>query len=642
VGAGHSALGWTDLAVIPLIAVLSIPPLVWFGHNWTVIGNDAARYLLAASELVSGAGLQNLSGIPHINHGPGFPALIGSLILLFGRDTESLAWAVRLLAQLNPLLLYFLTRRLSNPLAGLISAALFTLFGFNVETTLNIDSVMLTLYLLALLALLAAIRRESSLLALSSGLLLGGAILTKETALANLPLALLAVLLLGWDVRRALWHYAGIALMCVPWWVWAWKASGGVYLVDRLPIVLQISVVVAGVMLLVLGALAYASGIAARSLADQSRRRQSGWFGALAWTVSLAVLLLATGSSALARLSLGGLNLYLGELLAPAIVVVPVVVLVVGYVIWKVRGGGGGAWKVVGLALLFQVPICMLVTVEGWAPRQFLVAQALLFCAFGALVVEAGREALRGRGRRRLAGVVVAAPLVILILVSSVERVRALVPEDPGGLSGEHTVVPQSSRMIDWMAGNVPEGDSILVTPALDKYLMFLDGERHEWIFLRLDQEPCEPRPNIQIGCDPQQNAISRTPSDAVWVQIEEGCSAISLSMSNLLEQTRRTDSGYVMISGTFKYPGILQLAERLKESGAFEVVHAELDRGGANGATQGVVLLKSTGRAPEAVPTLMDPSTVRALKRCEQAKGPGYQKRVRSGFPNGISEVPD
>jgi hypothetical protein len=37
-----------------------------------------------------------------------------------------------------------------------------------------------------------------------------------------------------------------------------------------------------------------------------------------------------------------------------------------------------------------------------------------------------------------------------------------------------------------------------------------------------------------------------------------------------------------------------------------------------------------------------MDPSTVRALKRCEQAKGPGYQERIRSEFPNGISEAPD
>jgi hypothetical protein len=89
-----SSVGWVDLAVIPLIAILSVPPLLWFGHHpWAIIHTDAPRYLLAASELVSGVGLQSPDGISNYNggHGPGFPALIGSLILLFGRDTVELA-----------------------------------------------------------------------------------------------------------------------------------------------------------------------------------------------------------------------------------------------------------------------------------------------------------------------------------------------------------------------------------------------------------------------------------------------------------------------------------------------------------------------------------------------------------------------
>jgi 4-amino-4-deoxy-L-arabinose transferase-like glycosyltransferase len=196
----QSSVGWADLAVVPLIAILSLPPLLWSALHWRVIGNDAARYLFAGSELVSSRALRTLSDIWHINggHGPVFPALIGSLILVFGRDTEALAWAVCFLALLNPLLAYFLTKRLSSPLAGLIAAALVTLFGYNVKATnaFDIDAVLLTLYLFALLALLAAIKRDGSwALALLSGALLGAAILTKETAFASLPLALLAALL---------------------------------------------------------------------------------------------------------------------------------------------------------------------------------------------------------------------------------------------------------------------------------------------------------------------------------------------------------------------------------------------------------------------------------------------------------------
>jgi 4-amino-4-deoxy-L-arabinose transferase-like glycosyltransferase len=643
--------------VILLIVVLSVPPLMWFGHHWTVIGNDAARYLLAGSELVSGQGLENLNGASEFNgaHGPGFPALIGSLILLFGRDTEDLVWAVRLMVLVNPLLAYFLVKRISSPAAGLIAAVLVTLLGYDVKTpdALNIDTPLLTVYLLTLLALLAAIKRDSSLLALLSGLLLGVSILTKETALTNLPLALLAVLLLDWDLRRALWHYLGVVLVCLPWWVWAWSASGQVYLVNRLPVPFQVPVLMATVIFLGVAAAAYASGMVTRFLADERRRRSTGWFVVVSWTISLTGLLLATATHALTKLSLEALRLYLAELLAPSIVVVPTLLAVVGYVVWKALRRDG-PWRLLALALLFQVPVCLLVTVEGWAPRQFLVPQTILFCALAALVVDAGEVALRGRGYSgRLIGAMVAAPLVILLLAASVERVLALLPENPAsGFSERHRVALQDTEMIDWMAQNVPEGEHILVVaePAINaaqaNYLMFLDGRRHEWTQLQLDQGICVPRPNIQIRCDPDENAISRTPPNAVWVQsiqvipsiqISGRCKVISLSMSNLLEQVGQSRAGYVMVSGSYMFPGVLQLPSPLQQSNAFEVIHAEFGQEGESGAYEGVVLLKSTGRAPKAVPTQMDAYTVRSLKRCEQAKGPGYAERIRSKFPNGI-----
>jgi hypothetical protein len=118
-------------------------------------------------------------------------------------------------------------------------------------------------------------------------------------------------------------------------------------------------------------------------------------------------------------------------------------------------------------------------------------------------------------------------------------------------------------------------------------------------------------------------------------------CRAISLSMSNLLEQVRRTGSGYVMISGYYEYPGLVALPAHLEQSGAFEVLHTELGHEGGSGASRGFVLLKSTGRAPEAVPTLMDADTAMNLRRCERAKGLGYPNWLRSKFPNGVLEVP-
>ena len=632
-----------DLAVVPLVAVLSVPALLWFGdHPWSVLGKDAPRYLFAASELVSGGGFDSLAGAANYNggHGPVFPALIGSLILFLGRDTEGLIWAMRLTALLNPLLAYFLAKRLSGPPAGLLAAALLTLFGFNVRSAfvLNIDTLLLTFTMLALLALLAAVRRGGSSPALASlsGLLLGAAVLTKETAIANVPLALLAVLLLGWPLRAALWHYLGVALACLPWWAWRWSATGEVYLIDRLPPPLQPPVMAAAAVLLGLAIAAYASGAANRLLAGERRRRWAGRFVAVAWAVPLAALTLATTGPALSEASPQTVGPYLAGVLAPAPFVVPVLLVTVGYTIRRAMYGDS-AWRLLGLTLLFQVPVCLFVVVEGWDPRQFLVAQALLFCALGALVVDAGVAAWRGHGLPvRVAGAVVAAVLLVLVLAASVQRVQELLPENPArALPGRHTVAPQASGMVDWTDENVPEGQRILVNAAQGNYLAYLDGGRHEWTFLKLDQEPCVSKPNIQMSCDPDEGDLSRIPTDAVWVQTKGNCEVISLSMPNLLEQARRTGSGYVMITGSPKFPGILGLPSILQRSGAFEIVRSEGSRD-----TRGVVLLKSTGRPAEAVPTLMNRNTLAALGRCEETKSQGYANWLRSTFPDGIVRV--
>jgi hypothetical protein len=222
-----------------------------------------------------------------------------------------------------------------------------------------------------------------------------------------------------------------------------------------------------------------------------------------------------------------------------------------------------------------------------------------------------------------------------LLLVPSVERVRALLPDNPAGLSEQHRVASQATEMVDWMAENIPQGEHVLVNAAQGGYLAYLDGGRHEWTVLRLDQGICVPRPNTQIRCDPDNNTISRIPPHAVWVQMIGKCKVVSLSMPNLLTQVRQSSSDYVMITGSPVFPGILGLPSLLQESGAFEVVHAE---GGTS--AKGVVLLKSTGRAPEAVPTLMNRNAVTNLSHCEQAKGQEFSNWLRSKFPSGILKV--
>ena len=615
--------------VVPLILVLAVPPLLWFWHHWTINGNDTARYLLAGSQLVSGGALENLETISEYNggHGPGLPAIIGALILLFGRDTEALVWVLRLISLLNPFLAYFLVKRISSPVAGLIAAALVSLLGFNVGSTvaINIDGLMLTFFLLSLLTLLTAIERGGCLLAFVSGGLLGLAILTKETAIVVLPLALLAVLLFDWTLRGAILHYLGVSLVCLPWWIWVYLATGEVYLVGSLPAGLRIPILVVAALLLVLAVAAYASGMVDRFLADRRRRRWTGLLLTTAWPVLLSALMLATASHALGEVSLEALRTFLDLLLAPAFVSVPVLLAVFGYAGWKaVREGG--AWGLMALALLFQVPVCLLLVVQRWALRQFLVPQTLVFCILAALVVAAITAAWRGRGGRyRIAVALGASLLAVTLLASSVQSVRELLPRNlEGGFAKQDPVLPAAGVMVDWMAGSVPAGERILIVsePAINvpqaNYLRYLDGGRHEWTTLRLDQGICEPRPNVQMGCDPDQNVVSRIPPDALWVQgISGRCKVISLSASNLTEQLRDTDAGYVAVYGGRRFPPLLGLPPALRESGAFELAHVNVSASGTTGEKRGVVLLKRTGEPPVAIPANMNANTAFMLRRC-------------------------
>jgi hypothetical protein len=615
--------------VVPLILVLSVPPLLWFGHHWTLNQNDTARYLLAGSQLVSGEALENLDTISEYNggHGPGLPTIIGALILLFGRNTEALVWALRLISLLNPLLAYLLVKRISSPVAGLIAAALVSLLAFNVGTAVAIiiDGLLLTFFLLSLLTLLAAIGRGGFLLASVSGALLGVAILTKETAIVDLPLALLAVLLLDWYPRGAIWHYLGVSLVCLPWWIWVYLATGEVYLVGSLPAGLRIPILAIAVLLLVLAVAAYASGMVDRFLADRRRRRWTGLLLTAAWTVSLSAVMLATASYALGEVSLEALKEFLVLLLAPAFVSVPVLLAVVGYAGWKAFRERG-AWRLLALALLFQVPVCLLLVVQRWAVRQFLVPQTLVFCILAALVVAAVSAAWGGRGGRyRIVVASGASLLAVTLLASSVQSVRALLPLNlDGGFAEQEPVFPAAGAMVDWMAGNVPAGERILIVsePSINvpqaKYLEYLDGGRHEWTTLRPDQAICEPRPNIQMGCDPDQNAVSRIPPDALWVQRIGGrCRVISLSASNLTEQMRDTGAGYVAVYGGRRFPPLLGLPPALRESGAFDLAHANVTVESTTGQKRGVVLLKSTGEPLMVIPASVNADTAFMVRGC-------------------------
>jgi 4-amino-4-deoxy-L-arabinose transferase-like glycosyltransferase len=632
--------GRADLLALLLVVVLSVPPLVWFGYEWLVT-QDAGRYLLGGWHLISGQGYTLIGGTPEIKRGPVFPGLLGIFMAFFGRNTESLAWCVRLLALVNPLLAYFLVKRMYSPVAGLIAAVFVTLLSYTATNpeAFNIDAVLLTMNLLTLLTLMAAIQRSTFSLALLSGLLLGASIVTKETAFVNLPLALLAVLFLGWNLRGALWHYLGVALICIPWWVWVWVVSEQVYLVGRLPGGgLQVLAVVATLVFAGLLVVAYLFGLVDRFLANERWRKRTGWLLMLAWVVALTGLLLSTGGAALSNVTLDKLNVYITARLTPKIAVWPLLLVAGGYVVWRTIRGNP-SWRLFAMALLFQFPVCLLVTIEGWHPRQFLTPQTLLLCALAALTADAVAllaSAVREREYSGWPRLLAAVSLLAYLAASAGVGTWNMLFKHATELSEGGRAASQALDMTDWIGDNVPQGETLVAAPLYTNYLSFLDGDQHTLKRLRLDQRQFvnPTKSNKHTG---KKNTVYRTPPNTVWLNVGGGhvpCGAATISVPNVVSQLRKQNTKFLMMAAYPTYPGLLSSSSGLEDSGTFEIVHQE----GKVAKDDGFAMLVSTGQSPKAAPVWMGADSVLELRDCMQTTaGPNYAEKIRSKFPQGI-----
>src|SRR5829696_1979777 len=651
-------LRWPDLAVFPLVLALSILPLLWFGRNW-IAGTDGSRYLLLGWNLISGEGY-TLFGYPYLLRGPGFPGLLGGLMLLSGRDVDSLAWTARLLTLANPVLMYFLIKRIAGPMAGLLAAAMVTLFGYTATFTeaFHIDAVQLTLYLLAALVLLIGAQKDRAVLWLLSGLLLGTAILTKETSLVALPLALFAALLFRRSFRGVLLHYTGVVTVCLPWWVWVWAVSGNVYLIGRFPPKVIVSVVVAALAMAALFVgVSYRSGIVTRLLAKERWRRGVGWFVVLAPTAVLLVVVLGTNYLPLGDGKIETIPNYITNELTRDISLWYLLPFASVYVLWEtVRGHQ--LWGFYLALLVLHVPVLLIVLQNQWATRQWLIPEALLCGALAGLVVKVLRASI-WEGRQNLYRSLAfgaAAVLIIGLVQATVVQVRLLSDDkhlrDKYGNSlhvrdHENNDLNSSVRdMHDWIAANIPEGEKIVTTQHYASQLAFLEGMQHGWTLLQLDG--CRRPPDGE--CRPDSELIAQAPPQpAVWFDMNEDCKGQALSPTALEQQMEGSGSTYLLTTQEriSPYPFNLAWAPYLESSGAFEVVYSSYLPGAlTTERPYGLVLLKWAGQknpGPTSTQaTLMSATTVDNLLRCEAPTKTAHKKkqaaqRISSRFPNGI-----
>lgn len=613
---------WSDLAVFPLVLAASVLPLLWFGRNWGV-PHDGSWYLLQGWNLVSGTGYEVL-GETQTVRGPVLPGVLGLLMLLLGRDTEILAWAVRLLALINPLLVYYLIKRVGRPVDGLLTAFLVAFFGYTAVSwhAFNVDAVQLLAYLLAVLAVLAAVRSKNAVISLLSGVLLGVAILTKETSLTLLPIGLFAALWLGWHARHVALHYFGVVLTCLPWWVWVWRVSGEVYLVGRVSLsLIAVALVAAGLVgSLTFGLHAY--GLLNRLLANEWRRQSIGWLLILLYVAFLSIALFSVSFGNAVGVYASSRD-YIADQLLVEIRLWYLLPLAGLYVLWK-ASSGDRLWNFYLTLLVLQVPVSLLVLTLQWGSRQWLIPQTLLYGALAVLVTEAcktvGRREVPWFGWTRL-GIL---GLIVVVALSAVPQI--LYFQSPGVKmisfppNNANTYVAETHR---WIQANVPQGGEVMAASFYSEQVAFFDASRHVW---KRFEASCIDRLGL---CTSSTTPIKSAPAEVAWFEMSESCEHSAVSFNVLADQMESSRSEYLLVDETLPWVVPLRL------TAAFE---SEFEsRGGASALS----LFKRTGRDAALVPTRMRWDSFEHLLRCERdLVDDEAEDVILSTFPNGIEVV--
>jgi hypothetical protein len=204
-------------------------------YTWEiVIVPDMGWYMNSALNLVSGKGYTEMSGaLIHIR-APLFPLFISGSYLCLGVSPWSAFWAIRLFAILNPLLIYFLGRKLFGKWIG-FSAALLILSSYTVNywSYRHLDAVWPFFAILSMLILYEAFEKKSYPYFFVSGILLGLSYLVKQAPIFLLGLPIL--LILATEKYRRRYFVVGTGIYVVttialisPWIIYVYFHTGNI------------------------------------------------------------------------------------------------------------------------------------------------------------------------------------------------------------------------------------------------------------------------------------------------------------------------------------------------------------------------------------------------------------------------------
>ncbi len=168
---------------VPLLIVIIFALLI-FRVKGVPITNNSARYIQKASNISQELGPAMFKGDALTARRPLFPVILALGFKLRGKSVESASLVTRMFFTLQIILIYLLGRFFYDKSVGLLSSGLvLTSYGVNlVACYVNTDIVQPFFILLFILIYYIALTRSSKIWAVSAGIILGLALMVKESA----------------------------------------------------------------------------------------------------------------------------------------------------------------------------------------------------------------------------------------------------------------------------------------------------------------------------------------------------------------------------------------------------------------------------------------------------------------------------
>ena len=570
-------------AVTLAVLALALPMLQ---AEPAALTSDESLYLSEAYNIATGVGPKYTSQELVSHRAPLYPALLAVPLRLTGGDLSSAYWIPKLVVLALAAAAFLLARQLFGALAGGLAAVLVMSSAFlrTMGTTLFLDGTEALFLLLFLAALWQAFQSESIRWFTLSGVLLGAAFLTKETAILWLPLPI-AFALLSSEHRnarivRGLGAYAAAAgAMLAVWWVWVFAVTDRVYFwgPPDARLAAWSAAVVAGA-----GAAGLA-WIAVRKLSGQRLpvlARGAGIALVVCWVGVIFVILEIT-TWPFPKEYWRTLPQYLWQIAAPNSQPWPLIALGALWPLSRIHKDPRA--RLLALGLVLFLPFALFVANGTFSYRDLLPMVYVAYVGAAGL----GAVALRWvseRGSALGVGAALVIGLAALGLVQTQELTQERLPYDRTAVTQENWDNPLVHSTARWLHENVPAGAGVMASRLYFSHLYVLDEGRHP--IYQLPTLRIEPRAGeipflerITTLFRWEDDRMGPANDDERWLYVQRYPAKlyfVGLSETDLLRDLRERSVDYLVLAGKDAGFSLLTYRDYFEESQAFKLVYAE------------------------------------------------------------------